>query len=183
MLTRREFTAAGLGLVASPTLLALLDACGGGSSAPAARQTGPEASGGKLQIAWWGGSDRAKRTQQVLDLFTKKYSKWSFDSSFTGFNAYWDKINTQAAGGALPDIIQMDMRYIGQFTQRSQLLDLTKYADAELNLGDFDKGQREQATINGKLYGVSLGGNIQSLLYNQSAIQQAGMQPPTGKES
>ena len=43
------------------------------------------------------------------------------DSSFTGFNAYWDKINTQAAGGALPDIIQMDMRYIGQFTQRSQL--------------------------------------------------------------
>lgn len=183
MLTRREFTAAGLGLVASPSLLALLDACGGGSSAPAARQTGPEASGGKLQIAWWGGSDRAKRTQQVLDLFTKKYSKWSFDSSFTGFNAYWDKINTQAAGGALPDIIQMDMRYIGQFTQRNQLLDLTKYADAELNLGDFDKGQREQATINGKLYGVSLGGNIQSLLYNQSAIQQAGMQPPTGKES
>lgn len=130
MLTRREFTAAGLGLVASPSLLALLDACGAGSSAPAVRQTGPEASGGKLQIAWWGGSDRAKRTQQVLDLFTKTYSKWSFDSSFTGFNAYWDKIHTQAAGGALPDIIQMDMRYIGQFTQRNQLLDLTCCADS-----------------------------------------------------
>jgi multiple sugar transport system substrate-binding protein len=183
MLTRREFTAAGLGLVASPSLVALLEACGGGSSAPAAVQTGPEASGGKLEIAWWGGSDRAKRTQQVMDLFSKKYPKWSFDSSFTGFNAYWDKINTQAAGQALPDIIQMDMRYIGQFTQRGQLLDLSKYADAELNLGDFDKGQLEQATINGKLYGVSLGGNTQSLLYNATAISQAGMQPPTGKES
>ena len=45
------------------------------------------------------------------------------------------------------------------------------------------RAQREQATINGKLYGVSLGGTFQSLLYNQSAIQQAGMQPPTGKES
>jgi multiple sugar transport system substrate-binding protein len=182
MLTRREFTAAGLGLIASPSLLGLLEACGG-SPAPAPRQTGPETSGGKLEIAWWGGSDRAKRTQQVMDLFTKKYPKWSFDSSFTGFNAYWDKINTQAAGGALPDIIQMDMRYLGQFTQRGQLLDLSKYADSELNLGDFDRGQREQATVNGKLYGVSLGGNILSLLYNATAISQAGMQPPTGKES
>ena len=184
MLTRREFTAAGLGLMATPTLLALLEACGGTSQAPAAtRQTGPEASGGKLQIAWWGGSDRAKRTQQAMDLFTQKYPKWSFDSSFTGFNAYWDKINTQAAGGALPDIIQMDMRYLGQFTQRNQLLDLSRYADGELNLADFEKGQREQGTVNGKLYAVSLGGNTQSVVYNASAISQAGMQPPTGKES
>jgi multiple sugar transport system substrate-binding protein len=183
MLTRRQFTAAGLGLAASPSLLALLEACGGGGTAPAARESGPEASGGKLEIAWWGGSDRAKRTQQVMDLFAKKYAKWSFDSSFTGFNAYWDKINTQAAGGALPDIIQMDMRYLGQFTQRNQLLDLSKYVSAELNMGDFDKGQRDQASVNGKLYGVSLGGNIQSLLYNASIISQAGMQPPTGKES
>ncbi len=182
MLTRRRFTAAGLSLVAAPSLLAFLEACGGSAPAPS-RQTGPEAAGGKLEIAWWGGSDRAKRTQQVMDLFVKKYPKWSFDSSFTGFNAYWDKINTQAAGGALPDIIQMDMRYMGQFTQRNQLLDLSKYADAELNLGDFDKGQREQASVEGKLYGISLGGNIQSLLYNSSVISQAGMQPPTGKES
>src|SRR5207249_10422187 len=136
--------------------------CGGGSPAPAAREVGPEASGGKLEIAWWGGSDRAKRTQQVMDLFVKKYPKWSFDSSFTGFGAYWDKINTQAAGGALPDIIQMDMRYIGQFTARNQLLDLSPYVAKELNLNDYDKGQREQGTIGGKLYGVSLGGNIQS---------------------
>jgi pectin-derived oligosaccharide transport system substrate-binding protein len=185
MLTRREFTAAGLGLVATPSLLALLEACGGSSSAPSSTQTqvGPEASGGKLELAWWGGSDRAKRTQQVMDLFTKKYPKYTFDSSFTAFNAYWDKINTQAAGGALPDIIQMDMRYLGQFTQRNQLLDLTKFADAELNMGDFDKGQREQASVNGKLYAVSLGGNTQSVVYNATAISQAGMQPPTGKES
>jgi multiple sugar transport system substrate-binding protein len=184
MLNRRQFTAASLGLLATPSLAALIEACGGSSTqAPAPVQTGPEASGGKLEIAWWGGSDRAKRTQQVMDLFSKKYPKWSFDSSFTGFNAYWDKINTQAAGGALPDIIQMDMRYIGQFTHRNQVLDLTKYASAELNMGDFDRGQREQATINGKLYGVSLGGNTQSLLYNAAAISQAGMQPPTGKES
>jgi multiple sugar transport system substrate-binding protein len=118
-----------------------------------------------------------------MDLWAKKYPKYTFDSSFTAFNAYFDKINTQAAGGALPDIIQMDMRYIGQFVKRNQLLDLTKYADTELNMGDFDKGQREQATVNGKLYGVSLGGNTQSVVYNATAISQAGMQPPTGKES
>ena len=184
MLTRREFTAAGLGLVAAPGLAALLEACGGGSTGGGPSRTiGPEASGGTAQIAWWGGNDRAKRTQQVMDLFTAKYPKWKFDSSFTGFGAYWDKINTQAAGGALPDIIQMDMRYIGQFTARNQLLDLSKYVGAELNLSDYDKGQREQGTIGGKLYGVSLGGNIQSLVYNENVIKNAGLQPPTGKES
>jgi multiple sugar transport system substrate-binding protein len=191
MLTRREFAKRGLRfIVATPVLGGVLEACAPPSTATPASATptaaaatpsavvGPEASGGKLAVAWWGGSDRADRTQKVMDLFTKKYPKWSFDSSFTGFFPYWDKINTQAAGGQLPDVIQMDMRYIGQFAQRNQVMPLDPFEKAELNMGDFDQGQRQQGTVNGKLYVVSAGGNIQSLLYNSAAIEKAGVQPP-----
>ena len=86
----------GSAFAATPSLLSLLAGYRGGARA----QGG--ASGGTLRVAWWGGNDRAQRTQQAIDLFTKRYPQWKFNVEFTNYFAYWDKINTQAAGGALP---------------------------------------------------------------------------------
>src|SRR3954466_2599973 len=116
MPTRRDVIKVGARLIVLPAVAPLLAGCSvlgvGGSSG----------SGGQLQVAWWGGNDRAQRTQKVMDLYSQKNPKWTFTSQFSDFFSYWDKINTQAAGGALPDIFQMDMRYIGQF-QGKGLLD------------------------------------------------------------
>src|SRR5437867_3266359 len=77
----------------------------------------------------------------------------------------------------------MDMRYIGQFASKQLIADLSKFADKELDLGDFDKGLLEQARISGGLYGVPLGGIVEANVYDQTAIQQAGMNLPTGAET
>src|SRR6266540_3914945 len=182
MPTRRQFIATGARLVAAPSLLPLVAACGVGSRSGSG---GPDlgASSGTMQVAWWGGNDRAERTQKVMDLFSNKYPQWKFTSQFTNFFAYWDKINTQAAGGALPDIFQMDMRYIGQFASKQLIADLARFADNALNLGDFDAGLLDQGKISGGLYGVPLGGIVEASLYDLTAIQQAGLAPPTGQET
>jgi multiple sugar transport system substrate-binding protein len=180
-ISRRQFTAGALGLLAAPSLAALIEACAGPGNSPAPAAVGPEVAGGTARIAWWGAADRAKRTQQVLDLFTAQYPLWKFDSSFSSFSSYWDKLNTQAAGGALPDIIQMDMSKVSRFASRNQLLDLNPYVGKEINLSDFDKGQREMATVNGKLTGISLGGNTQCLIYNETLLNKVGAPVPTGK--
>ncbi len=165
-----------------PSLLPLVAACGVGSRSGSG---GPDlgASSGTMQVAWWGGNDRAERTQKAMDLFSNKYPQWKFNSQFTNFFAYWDKINTQAAGGALPDIFQMDMRYIGQFASKQLIADLARFADNALNLGDFDAGLLDQGKISGGLYGVPLGGIVEASLYDLTAIQQAGLAPPTGQET
>src|SRR6266571_4715301 len=149
MLTRRRFVVAGAQVALAPALLSLLSGCSALGAAGIGR-----GAGGTLQVAWWGGNDRAQRTQQVMDLFSQKNAQWKFTSQFSDFFSYWDKINTQAAGGALPDIFQMDMRYIGQFSSKGLIADLAKQADGPLNLKDFDAGLLEQGRISGGLYGI-----------------------------
>jgi multiple sugar transport system substrate-binding protein len=180
MLTRREFTRAGLSVAGGVTIAPLLDACGFASGGTSSNQPSARASqitSASLQLGWWGGAARAKRTQQVMDLFKQKNPGWTLAGQTTSFNDYWNKMNTQAAAGGLPDVMQMDMSYIGRYVQSKQLLALDKYRDT-FNLGDFDKNQLEQGTVGGKLYGISLGGNIGATMYNKSAIQRAGLSLP-----
>jgi multiple sugar transport system substrate-binding protein len=183
MLTRREFNRAGAVVALGATAATLLDACGfaaGPSSVPSdssgAKYAVPKTA--NLQIAWWGGSDRAQRTQQVMDLMKKQQPGWTMAGQFSPFSPYWIKMNTQAAAGALPDVFQMSVSYIGRYADRKEVLDLSKYRTDPLNLGDFDKGQLAQGTIGGKLFAISLGGNMGAVSYNKSAIQRAGMSPP-----
>jgi multiple sugar transport system substrate-binding protein len=180
-LTRREFTRAGLGLAAGAAGIGpLLEACGfasGGSSSSTSSGSASQITSASLQMGWWGGADRAKRTQQVMDLFKQKHPDWTLAGQSTSFGDYWTKMNTQAAAGGLPDVMQMDMAYIGRYVQSKQLLALDKYRDT-FDVGDFDKNQLAQGTVNGKLYGISLGGNIGATMYNRSAIERAGLTPP-----
>lgn len=180
MLTRRQFTRGGLSVAAGLSMASLLEACGfasGGQSSGQSSSGSATITSADLQLGWWGGADRAKRTQQVMDLFKQTHAGWTLAGQSTSFSDYWNKSNTQAAAGALPDVMQMDMAYIGRYVSSKQLQPLDKFKDS-MSLGDFDKNQLAQGTVGGKLYGISLGGNIGSTMFNKSAIQRAGMQPP-----
>src|SRR5436305_8144332 len=107
MLTRRGFTRAGLGLAAGAAGIGpLLDACGfAGSATPSGQSSGGTSriANASLQMGWWGGADRAKRTQQVMDLFKQQHPDWTLAGQSTSFGDYWTKMNTQAAASGLPD--------------------------------------------------------------------------------
>lgn len=175
MLTRRDFIRAGAGLGIGAVTIPLLDACSG-----LAGGGGDTAGGGTtIEAAWWGGSDRAKRTQEVIKLFEKKNAKDKITASFSDIDPYFQKLNTEAAGGGLPDIIQLGGGYVPQYMHKGQLLDLTKYTDnGTIDVGDYDKGQLAQGQVDGKLYAVSNGGNMPSIIYNKTMIQKAGMTLP-----
>lgn len=168
MINRRRFITQTATVIAGTAALPILDACGGGGSGDSTN----------LGLAWWGGSDRVKRTNAVLALYKKPHPKVKFAAQSAAWTSYWQKLNTEAAGGSLPDIIQMSVSYIKDYTTRGQILDLAPHK-AALNLGDFDKQQLAQGTIDGKLTGISLGANIPAMCYNASAIKAAGVPVPT----
>src|SRR5690349_1451963 len=62
-------------------------------------------SGGKvvLRYTWWGNPDRAARTEKALALFEKRHPGIRVQTSFSGYDAYKQKLATQAAGGDAPD--------------------------------------------------------------------------------
>jgi multiple sugar transport system substrate-binding protein len=175
MTTRRAFLGAALGVSAAA---AGLTACSGvaGSGGGGGNAAGDSA---EILVNWWGGDDRAKRTQQVISLFGKAHSNVKVTASFSDFNSYFQKLNTQAAGGGLPDVIQLGGGYVPQYMRKGQLLELTKYVDDKtIDLSDVDKGQIEQGQVDGKLYAVTIGGNMPGLIYNKSMLERVGVEPP-----
>jgi multiple sugar transport system substrate-binding protein len=132
----------------------------------------------RLRLIWWGNPDRDRRTQEVVDLYQKGNAEVTIDPETYSWNDYWPKLATQAAGRNLPDVIQMDYRYIFEYARRGQLADLTPFVGAQIDLADFDANQLESGKVDGKLYGISMGANSMSHVYRPKQLEEFGITLP-----
>ena len=97
----------------------------------------------------------------------------TIDPETYAWNDYWPKLATQAAGQNLPDVIQMDYRYIFEYARRGQLADLTPFVGKEIDLADFDPNQLESGKVDGKLYGISMGANSMTHVYKPAMLESS----------
>lgn len=105
-------------------------AANSGSQAGETSQSGA-AEGGDvtIKITWWGGQSRHDYTQKLLDTYTQSHPNVKFEAVPSGWDGYFDKLATQAASGAMPDIVQMDYLYITTYAKNHSLADLKPYMD------------------------------------------------------
>jgi pectin-derived oligosaccharide transport system substrate-binding protein len=162
-MTRRGFG----GLMASGASLAVLASTRGLAFADT-----------RLRYIWWGNPDRDKRTLAAVDLYKKKDAAVSIDPETYAWADYWPKLATQAAGGSLADVLQMDYRYIFEWARRGQLADLTPHLGKELQMGNFDKNQLDSGKVDDKLYGISMGANSVALVYNVTKYKALKIELP-----
>ena len=127
---------------------ALLAACGDGAGNPGDPVT--------LRFTWWGSDARHKRTQQVIDLFTKANPAITVKGEFKEWNGYWDSLATTVAANDAPDIIQMDELYLSSYAERGALLDLGT-AGEHLSTAGFDPGALDTGKVGGKQYAIPTG--------------------------
>lgn len=132
----------------------------------------------RLRLIWWGNPERDKRTNAVIDLYTQANAGVTIDPETYAWNDYWPKLATQAAGQNLPDVIQMDYRYIFEYARRGQLADLTPFVGKDIDLADFDSNQLGSGKVDGKLYGISMGANSMTHVYRVPVLEKVGLQPP-----
>lgn len=130
-----------------------------------------------LRLTFWGGQDRATRTYAVADMFSAEAGT-NIEGEFIGWDDYWTRLATQVSGGNAPDILQMDYRYIVEYASRNAIAPLDDYLGGTLNLADFDEDQIAGGRVGGKLYGVSLGANSASMIYNATVFEEVGIAPP-----
>lgn len=157
----------------------------GAVAAPAAKADQPKAaapaSSGPvdLRIAWWGSQDRHDRTIKAIELFQKKYPNIKVTYEFAGWDDYWTKMTTQAAGNSLPDVMQQDYAYINEWYTRGLISTLEDQIKAgNLNLSDVDESYLSGGRINDKLVAVNLGANTQNILVDLDAFKKAGIDVP-----
>lgn len=134
-----------------------------------------------LRMTYWAGSQTTTdKTNKVIELFQEKYPNIKIESEFTGWNGYYEKLNVQAAGNSLPDLVRHDYSYIAQFAGKDLLLDLSeRIASGQINLKDVDEAYLSGGMIDGKMYGVNIANNALSVIYDPEAFEKAGVPAPT----
>lgn len=149
---------------------------GGTEAATAAVQEA--SSGEKLGISWWGTQAVHEFTLQVCDEYTKKTGV-ELDPIYASWSDYWQKMNTLSAAGDLPDIMRQDYGVITQYARKNLLEPLDSYIESgQLDMSNVDPDKLEGGRIDGKLYGINIGSNALSLVYDEDMIKEAGMEVP-----
>jgi multiple sugar transport system substrate-binding protein len=133
----------------------------------------------EIRMGWWGNDDRAARTLQVIQLFQEAYPEIKVIGEPNGGTAdHFQIIDTQLAGNNAPDIIQFGGNY-PDYVKYLEPFDA--YLGKQLLIDTperFDQTALIPATLDGKLWVVSLGTNTLVLTYNKTMIETAGVALP-----
>jgi len=153
--------------VAAVALIAALSvtACGGDAS-------DGESGGVTLQVTWWGNNARHEATTKAIEAFERMYPEINVEVSPASFSGYYDKINTQFAAGAGPDVFQDDQ--VATYASQGRLLALDDQAG--LDLSKIDPGFLDQAKVDGKLYELPAGSSPMALVVRDAALDAAGVE-------
>jgi multiple sugar transport system substrate-binding protein len=133
----------------------------------------------ELKIAWWGSQNRHDRTIKVIELYMEKNPNVKITYEFAGWNDYWTKMTTMAAGKNLPDVMQHDYSRLTEWQSRNLVVPLDEYVSRKvIDFTDVADTAIAGGRINGQLYGVSLGMNSQCFIIDLDAFEKAGAAIP-----
>ncbi|OXM86729.1 ABC transporter substrate-binding protein [Paenibacillus rigui] len=169
----RKLMKAGL---ASTVIMGLLAGC-----VPTEKKSASEAQPKSIELrfSWWGSQGRHDRTLKLIDKFQQLHPNIKIKPEYTSFDGYWEKLSTQVAANNAPDVMQMSILYIKEYSERGVLGDFSPYLDKELHIDDLNKDVlKNQGTINSKLTGLPVSDNASVLIYNKEMYKQAGIEPP-----
>ena len=137
-----------------------------------------------LRMAWWGGDPRHKKYNTLLDMYEKLNPGLKVEREFAAYDAYWQKLATQVAGGNAPDLITNHQDLVNQYSNLGALLPLDDLVTAKkIDLTDWPKGTVDSGKRNGKNWMLALGGTCASTMYNETWLKKVGIDvpPPTFK--
>src|SRR5690606_2826926 len=129
----------------------------------------------------WGAGGRNERTQAVIDLFEKAAPDSAIETEPTGdFNAYWEKLTVQSAAGGAPCAVQMQSRYMADYSERNHLRPLDEYvANGSIDISGIPESILETGKgSDGKLYSIPTGVFLYASLWNKDMADQAGLPAP-----
>ncbi|MFC7405946.1 ABC transporter substrate-binding protein [Georgenia alba] len=172
MRIRRSRVGAAAALTAATALLA---ACA--QEPPGAGDDGGDDGGPvELRLAWWGNDLRNELTQEAIDAFEEEHPNITVVPEFVDWGGYWDRMATSAAGGDMPDVVQMDEKYLRTYADQGSLADLSTYDT--LSTDRIDPTVLPSGEVDGQLFGVVNAVNTFSVVANAGLLQQAGVEVP-----
>ncbi|MFB7883551.1 ABC transporter substrate-binding protein [Microbacterium sp. NPDC056057] len=158
----------------------VLSGCSGGAQGDAAAFDPDEKV--TLDFAFWGNDDRATRYNDLIAAFNEEYPNITINTSFTDFPSFWEKRQTEAAGGGLPDVFQFSDSYLRQYAESGNLLDLADVSDY-IDTTTFEESLLGTGALDGVQYSLPTGYSLWANFVNDDLVAQAGVEAPEGGTS
>lgn len=131
-----------------------------------------------LDFQWWGSDDRNLATTKALRLFERRHPKIKVAVSFTGYDAYFQRLATQVAAGGGPDVFQMDYYQMRSYADYGLLADLGGPEFSALSLDRVPDAYVNANRLGGTLYAVPTGLVSQALFVDPTLWRKAGVGLP-----
>jgi multiple sugar transport system substrate-binding protein len=148
-----------------------LAACGAGS--------GGSGSGKSISI-WegWTGAEQKEFTH-LVSVYEKANPGVKVNYLYVNNDNTLQKVLTAVRGGTLPDIAYLYGSWAPNIAKIPQVVNLTSVvAKPSVHWSDFWVGERNVATVNGKVIGIPALVDNLAVVYNKTLFAQAGLKPP-----
>ena len=131
-----------------------------------------------LRFSWWGGDSRHRATVDAIERYMELNPHVTIKAEYSGWDGYHDKLTTQHAASNAPDISQLSISSVAEYSSRGLVMDVTPFRerlfdDLDDSLWD---GFRDE---DGKFWGIPLGTNCVSVHYNRTMLQDFGIEEPS----
>jgi len=133
-----------------------------------------------LNFTFWGNDVRADLYNEAIALFNEEYPNISVSTSFLPFPDYWERRQTEAAGGGLPDVMQTDLSYLRQYAENNLLLDLEPYLGEQIDTEPFDEALLSAGAVNDITAGIPISTNAWGLFSNPTLLAEIGVEDFAG---
>jgi len=163
--------------IAAGAAIALAGCAGGTSSAaPDAAPTFDPDEKVTLDLAFWGNDIRAELYNEAIAAFNEEYPNITVNATFLGFPEFWEKRQTEAAGGNLPDVMQFDYSYLRQYSENNLLLPLDPYLGNIIETDPLPQNILDIGVVGGVTTGIPTSTNAWGLFTNPVLLETAGVE-------
>lgn len=129
-----------------------------------------------MRFSWWGGDERHEATLKVIEMYQELNPGVTIEGEYGGFDGYLEKMVTQMAGNAAPDIMQIDYAYLQPFWgQMDNFVDF--YNQDIVDMNGFAEGLLAGVSApTGELIGLPTGLNFSIIYANKKLADAAGIE-------
>jgi multiple sugar transport system substrate-binding protein len=173
---RQRLRGAVAGSLAVATVAALgLAGCGTDAS------SGTSSSGSTTIQIWEGYTgDEATAFSHLVSQYEAQHPGQTVDSLYVNNDDTLQKVLTAVRGGSAPDIAYLYGSWAPNVAQIPQVVNLSSVVkEPGVNWDDFWQGERDVATVNGKVIGIPALVDNLAVVYNKTLFAAAGLTPPS----
>lgn len=140
----------------------------------------PAAETVRLRVLNWESGEGLELHKRAFAKFTEMNPGIEIENTSVPWNDYYTKLQTEAAGGAIADLVEIGEAYTARWAESGVIRNLNPYieADSAFDKADFYPNVLENFTWNGDVYVLPKDFVTWGLYYNKTLFDEAGVPYP-----